>query len=108
MVHFSVTNIFKALKSRAKPSPPLPDKIWRDPLYFAAFGLGSGTIPIAPGTFGTLLAIPFYLLLQSLPLLIYLIFVMGFVIASSWISERVSREIHEHDHPLLIFQIDNE
>ncbi|MBX3709580.1 MAG: phosphatidylglycerophosphatase A [Gammaproteobacteria bacterium] len=78
---------------------PIPDAVWRDPLYFVAFGLGSGAIPFAPGTFGTLLAIPFFLLLQPLPLIAYLIFVLFFIIASSWICHRISREIHVHDHP---------
>ena len=71
MAQFSVTSIFEKirikLKSKAKPAPPIPEAVWRDPMYFAAFGLGSGTMPFAPGTFGTLLAIPFYLLLQPLP-----------------------------------------
>lgn len=99
MAHFSVTSIFNKLKSYSKPSPPLPEQIWQDPIYFIAFGFGSGAMPFAPGTFGTLLAIPFYLLMRPLPLVPYILFVIGFFIFSSWICERVSREIHEHDHP---------
>jgi len=99
MAKFSVTNIFGKLKSRSKPSPGTPEKVWRDPLYFAAFGLGSGAMPFAPGTFGTLLAIPFYLLLQPLSLFSYIIFVIAFFIFSSWICERISKEIQTHDHP---------
>jgi len=108
MAQYSVTNIFKTIKTKlsgikfkasTKPVPPIPEAVWRDPVYFMAFGLGSGTIPFAPGTFGTLLAIPFYLLLQPLSLTAYLTFVIAFIIFSSWISERVSRQIHEHDHP---------
>jgi phosphatidylglycerophosphatase A len=97
MARFSVTNIFKNKSSR--PIPPIPADIWRKPLYFAAFGLGSGAMPFAPGTFGTLLAIPFYLLLEPLPLNAYILFVIFFILVSSWISERVSQEIREHDHP---------
>jgi len=36
------------------------------PEYFIAFGFGSGLIPWAPGTFGTLMAYPCYWLLTSL------------------------------------------
>lgn len=86
-------------KKYAKPIPAVPNKVWHDPLYFAAFGLGSGAMPFAPGTFGTLLAIPFYLLFAALPLTIYVIFTLLFFAASSWICERVSNDIHEHDHP---------
>lgn len=104
MAPFKVTTIFYQIKSliqkaRAKPRPPVPDKVWQSPLYFIAFGFGSGAIPFAPGTFGTLMAIPFYLLFQSLPLLPYLLLVIVIFIASAWICERVSREIHLHDHP---------
>lgn len=98
MLTFITTTINK-LKSRSKPSLPTPKAVWQNPLYFIAFGFGSGAMPFAPGTFGTLLAIPFYLLLNTLPLSAYLIFVALFIIASSWLCDRISREIHEHDHP---------
>ena len=44
---------------------------------FFAFGFGSGLSPFAPGTFGTLAAIPlYYLLVQfSLPLYLWLVFI---------------------------------
>lgn len=99
MARFAVTNIFKKIKPSNKPIPDVPQKVWEDPLYFVAFGLGSGAIPFAPGTFGTLMAIPFYLLLAPLPLPIYISFVIAFIIASSFICEKVSREIKTHDHP---------
>ena len=41
----------------------LSSKVWTNPTYFIAFGFGSGLMPIAPGTWGTLAAIPIYLLL---------------------------------------------
>src|SRR3990167_6488050 len=87
------------LKSRSKPIPPVPLAVWQDPLYFIAFGFGSGAMPFAPGTFGTLMAIPFYMVLQALPLAAYLIFVIIFCIFSIWICDRVSRDIGIHDHP---------
>jgi phosphatidylglycerophosphatase A len=44
---------------------------------FFAFGFGSGLAPFAPGTFGTLAAIPLYLLLTTLnwPMYAWLVFV---------------------------------
>jgi phosphatidylglycerophosphatase A len=93
------SNLHSTLQAQSKPIPPLPKQVWRNPLYFIAFGLGSGASPIAPGTFGTLMAIPFYLLLRELSLSSYLIFVILFIAASSWLSDYISRQIHEHDHP---------
>ena len=82
-----------------KNIPPIPKAVWTNPLYFIAFGFGSGAIPFAPGTFGTLFAIPFYLLLRPLPLYAYLLFVIFFIVLSAWISDRVSKETQTHDHP---------
>ena len=94
-----VTDIFKKYKTRTKAMPPLPQKVWENPLYFIAFGFGSGAMLFAPGTFGTLMAIPFYLVLSQLPLYFYLAFVILFIIATSIISDIVSKDIHYHDHP---------
>lgn len=87
------------IQSQKKPSFPLPKEIWQDPLYFIAFGFGSGAIPFAPGTFATLFAIPFYLLLHSLPLTSYLVIVVLFCIFSMWLSDTISKAIKIHDHP---------
>ncbi|OGT58525.1 MAG: hypothetical protein A3F43_05380 [Gammaproteobacteria bacterium RIFCSPHIGHO2_12_FULL_42_10] len=92
-------NIFNKLKRASKPRAPIPKAVWYNPLYFLAFGLGSGAIPIAPGTFGTLVAIPCYLLLRNLSLTYYILFVILFIAASSVLSDYISRKIHEHDHP---------
>jgi phosphatidylglycerophosphatase A len=87
------------IKKRYRVLPPVPDKVFTDPLYFFAFGLGSGAMPVAPGTFGTLMAIPIFLLIQPLSLSAYLFFVFVFILVSAWASDRVSREIGVHDHP---------
>lgn len=78
--------------------PPIPSSIWENPLHFIAFGFGSGAIPVAPGTFGTLIAIPFYLALCNLPIALYVLIVIAIAIASAWVCDRVSREIQIHDH----------
>lgn len=100
MVLPQAINIFNYLKKKYKtPLPPIPQAVWRRPAYFFAFGFGSGTMPFAPGTFGTLMAIPFYLVLSRVPLAFYLLFVVLFVALSTWICDRISKEINVHDHP---------
>ncbi len=78
--------------------PPIPDSIWKNPLHFIAFGFGTGAMPVAPGTFGTLIAIPFYLALCTLPLLAYILVVSLIIVFSIWLCEKVSRDISSHDH----------
>ena len=77
---------------------PVPDSIWKKPSHFIAFGFGVGALPFAPGTFGTLIAIPFYLALRLLPSGGYLAAVILIMIASMWLCSKVSRDINVHDH----------
>jgi phosphatidylglycerophosphatase A len=46
-------------------------QLLRNPIHLLAFGFGSGLAPKAPGTAGTLAAIPFFLVLSLLPESIY-------------------------------------
>jgi phosphatidylglycerophosphatase A len=89
----------KMVTSRKKNIPPLPKEVWRNPLYFIAFGFGSGALPVAPGTFGTLVAIPCYLLLSQLSPNAYLTFTLCFIIFSSWLCDYISKCTHTQDHP---------
>jgi phosphatidylglycerophosphatase A len=58
------------------------------PVCFLGLGFGSGLAPFAPGTFGTLAAIPIYLLMQDLPLLIYLAITTIFFILGIYICQK--------------------
>ncbi|HVV68128.1 MAG TPA: phosphatidylglycerophosphatase A [Gammaproteobacteria bacterium] len=76
--------------------------IWRNPIHFVAFGFGSGIIPVAPGTFGTLAAIPLYILMMHLPLVWYIVLTLVFIIASIIICDIASRDLGLHDHPGMV------
>jgi phosphatidylglycerophosphatase A len=52
-----------------------------NPVHFLALGFGSGLAAKAPGTFGTLAAIPLYLLMTQLSLPLYLGITVLFAIA---------------------------
>ncbi len=68
---------------------------WR---HFLAFGFGSGLARFAPGTFGTIVAIPIYLLMKELPPLLYGVCVLGTFLFGVWLCSSVSRDIGVHDH----------
>jgi phosphatidylglycerophosphatase A len=55
-------------------------------LLFAT-GFGVGYSPIAPGTLGSLIAIPIYYFLSEIPSPLYEITLIGFFFLSVWISE---------------------
>ncbi|MEM1112066.1 MAG: phosphatidylglycerophosphatase A [Pseudomonadota bacterium] len=84
-------------ESATKPRP------FRSPAQFFAFGFGSGLAPRAPGTFGTLAALPIYWLLANLPLLPYTLVLLGAVFFGIWICDRASRELGVHDHPGIVW-----
>ena len=69
-----------------------------NPVHLLAFGFGSGAMPFAPGTFGTLAAVPLYLLLEPLPLFSYLVSIVVAFVAGVWLCERTSRDLGVHDH----------
>lgn len=70
----------------------------RDPAHFIAFGFGSGLAPWAPGTFGTLAAVPLYLLLAQLPLAAYVAAVVGAIAIGIWACGVSARKLGVHDH----------
>lgn len=85
-------------------SPDRPcGQVWRNPVHFLALGFGFGCFPKAPGTFGTLAAIPLYVLLQPLGVVAYgLTLIAGFIIGV-WLCERVAQDLGVHDHPSIVW-----
>ncbi len=81
----------------------LSNKVWRDPVYFIAFGFGSGLSPIAPGTFGTVAAIPVYLLLTIFSWPIYVISTIVAFILGVVVSDIVTRELGEQDYKGIVW-----
>jgi len=68
-----------------------------------AFGFGSGLAPRAPGTVGTLAALPFFLLLSTLPLWAYTAMVLAAAVLGVVICGVASRRLGVHDHPGIVW-----
>lgn len=81
----------------------LSNKVWQDPTYFIAFGFGSGLMPFAPGTWGTIAAMPVYLLLAGQPLVIYLLMTILAFLLGVWVSDKVSQEMGVHDYSGIVW-----
>jgi len=67
-------------------------------VHFLAFGFGSGAAPKAPGTFGTLAAVPVFLLLAQLPLWAYLVVVVVSFPVGIYLCGQASKDMGVHDH----------
>jgi phosphatidylglycerophosphatase A len=72
-------------------------QVWSNPWHFLAFGFGSGLAKKAPGTFGTLAAIPVYLLMVQLPWLLYSAVTAAAFVAGISICQQVSDDLKVHD-----------
>ncbi|MET0084850.1 MAG: phosphatidylglycerophosphatase A [Sedimenticola sp.] len=75
---------------------PGPD--WTNPVHLLAFGMGSGAAPKAPGTVGTLAAIPIYLGVRHLDSVSYLLLVALLFVIGIWLCGRTSSDLGVHDH----------
>jgi phosphatidylglycerophosphatase A len=84
-------------ESNIAPTP------FRSPVQFLAFGFGSGLAPKAPGTFGTLAAVPLYLLIVALPLWQYSAVLVITALLGVWICDRASAQLKVHDHPGIVW-----
>lgn len=81
-----------------KHIPDLNRTVLRSPVHFLAFGFGSGLSPKAPGTVGTVMAVPLYLLLAELPVVAYLLAVLVVSVVGVWLCGESSRRLGVHDH----------
>jgi phosphatidylglycerophosphatase A len=73
-------------------------RLLRNPLHLLSLGFGSGLSPFAPGTCGTLAAIPPYLLLAQLPFWYYLAAVAVAFAIGVYLCGYTSKALGEHDH----------
>ena len=73
------------------------------PPLLLAFGFGSGRARKAPGTFGTLAALPFAVLLLQLPLAAYLLVVLLAALVGIWLCKVASEHLNVHDHPGIVW-----
>ena len=71
-------------------------------LVLFATGCYAGYIPIAPGTFGTLIAIPLCYLLSELRALEGILFIVAFTGSAVWISGKVEKVIKKKDAGLIV------
>jgi phosphatidylglycerophosphatase A len=74
-----------------------------NPIQFLALGFGSGLAPKAPGTFGTLAAVPLYLLLTYLSPLSYALLVILMTLAGFYICGKAANDVGVHDHPAIVW-----
>ena len=67
-----------------------------------ATGFGSGLVPFAPGTAGTLVGILIYLALSRLSWSLYFVFVVIITCLACYVSQQAERLFEEKDSPCIV------
>ena len=75
----------------------------RDPVRFLALGFGSGFVPAAPGTAGSLIGLAAALLAAEWGAWIAAASTAIVVLAGFWICGEAARRIGVHDHPAIVW-----
>jgi phosphatidylglycerophosphatase A len=75
----------------------------RHPAHFIALGLGTGLSPVAPGTFGTLVALPLAWLLDAHAATWgWLVAIAAITIAGAWCAHITARDLGVPDHGSIV------
>lgn len=77
-------------------------KLLANPSYFVATGFGVGIIPFAPGTLGTIVAIPLFLLLSELPVMYYWVVVFISFFIGTEVASRSEIILGKEDHKSVV------
>jgi phosphatidylglycerophosphatase A len=71
-------------------------------ILLLATGLGVGYSPLVPGTMGTLLAIPIFLFLSSIPSPVYEWTIIAFFFLASWVSDKAQSHWGKKDDQRIV------
>lgn len=78
--------------------------LFAHPAHFIALGFGTGLSPVAPGTVGTLLALPLAVLLRAFTNdLGYLLAVAVAFAVGVWAAQRTGRDLGVPDHGAIVW-----
>ena len=82
---------------------PLSPALLRQPVHFLAFGFGAGLSPYAPGTVGTLVAVPVVWSISQIGPWALLVFSLLASIGGIYICGESARRLGVHDHSGIVW-----
>lgn len=72
-------------------------------VHLLATGFGSGLAPVSPGTFGTLAAMPIYLMFVYAPTWTFWLFTLMTCLVGPYICGKAADDIGVHDHKAIVW-----
>jgi phosphatidylglycerophosphatase A len=85
------------------PTPRPSPRALRDPVQLLALGFGSGLVPVAPGTAGSLIGLTAAILAAQCGAWIAAAITTVVVVAGVWICGESARRLGVHDHPAIVW-----
>jgi len=71
-------------------------------VLFVASGAYVGVIPVASGTFGTLVALPLWCLFNQLPVGLYLVLLSLLILVAFWSAGEAEKILHQADSGVIV------
>jgi phosphatidylglycerophosphatase A len=78
-------------------------KALRQPVHLLAFGFGAGLSPKAPGTMGTVIAVPIVAFVMHFGWQMHVAFTVAAFVAGIWICGESARRLGVPDHPGIVW-----
>jgi len=75
----------------------------KNPVHFLALGFGSGLIPIMPGTFGSLAAVPLLLITANAPLWLFIGLTLAASVGGIYLCGKTAEDMKVHDHGSIVW-----
>lgn len=73
------------------------------PAHFFGLGLGSGLTGFAPGTFGTLAAIPLWWMIAAQPFIIQCVVIVFASVVGIYFCSKTASDLGTHDHGAIVW-----
>lgn len=88
---------------QARVQVKVPANLLLNPAHLLSLGFGSGLSPKMPGTMGTVVAIPLFLLLPIVDWKIYLAIIIGAFLIGIFLCGYTAKALNVHDHPGIVW-----
>lgn len=75
----------------------------KNPVHFLALGFGSGLIPLMPGTFGSLAAIPILLAMSFVDIYVFLAITLASFLIGIYLCGKTANDMRMHDHGSIVW-----
>ena len=75
----------------------------KNPVHFLALGFGSGLIPVMPGTFGSLAAIPLLLACMQVSPVSFIALTLIFSVIGIYLCGKTADDMQVHDHGSIVW-----